>query len=61
MRSEWYKEHYIGYDKVIVAGWNENGEHKEVELNEEQKFRLEAFNVQIRDMKMTFYKELLGA
>lgn len=61
MSNEWYDEHYIGFDKVVVSGQNMGGNPIEIELNQDQKFKLEAFNTQLRDMRFTFFRELLNA
>lgn len=59
--KEHYDEHYLGYEKVIIAGIDVNNNNIEIELTQEQKFNLEAFNTQLREMRFTFFRELLNA
>lgn len=59
MGNEWYDEHYIGFDKILLSGQNVNGEAFELTLTEEQKELLYNFNFDQAQDKKHFFRELL--
>lgn len=59
MENEWYDEHYINFDKVIISGRTVNDVEIEYELDELQKTSLEDFKIRQHAEYKRFMRGLL--